>query len=446
MPKPINRDERNEQIWRIIVLAFVLAVLIGVSISYVHRVQGGQGAFNRWRPTVEKLVHGENIYAAEHVRDGEPPFPTTPIVALALFPLLEMPPLPGAIVFAIIKIIMAALAVRWAILLAIGSPARAPPAWAIALVVVLTARPIISDIQHGNINLLVLFLVMAGLWLFARERPMWGGILIGIATVVKVTPGLLILYFLWKREWRVVMGCVIGMAAAVALPAVILGSRANYDMHFSWFEAMILPFVSSGGTHYTVHINQSLPGLFLRLTTESQGVKVGDGDEMIPINFLSLDVSTALTMVKVMLLGVVAWLAFVCRTRGPRRDDWRLACEWGLILIGMLIISERTWKHHYVTIVLPVACVVMHLAMRAPPCALRRYLIVTLVGFFALTVLTSGELIGWIYEGVAHKFVEGMGSFFVAGVLLFAALSTLVLRSRTMPPARDVERSPAADR
>ena len=35
------------------------------------------------------------------------------------------------------------------------------------------------------------------------------------------------------------------------------------------------------------------------------------------------------------------------------RTGLRLAAEWSLILLGMLLLSERTWKHHAVTLVLP---------------------------------------------------------------------------------------------
>ena len=39
------------------------------------------------------------------------------------------------------------------------------------------------------------------------------------------------------------------------------------------------------------------------------------------------------------------------------RRGWRLAAEYSLILVGMLLFSERTWKHHCVTLVLPFAVI-----------------------------------------------------------------------------------------
>ena len=41
---------------------------------------------------------------------------------------------------------------------------------------------------------------------------------------------------------------------------------------------------------------------------------------------------------------------------------WRLAAEFSLVIIGMLLFSERTWKHHCVTLLLPFAVLAYYLA------------------------------------------------------------------------------------
>src|SRR3954469_2351591 len=60
---------------------------------------------------------------------------------------------------------------------------------------------------------------------------------------------------------------------------------------------------------------------------------------------------------------VLFLLGMVILCRSPVRADggsptnvrrgWRPAAEYSLILIGMLLFSERTWKHHCVTLILP---------------------------------------------------------------------------------------------
>jgi len=47
---------------------------------------------------------------------------------------------------------------------------------------------------------------------------------------------------------------------------------------------------------------------------------------------------------------VVAALAWFCRAKISRRHDPRLLLEYGLVLLAMLLLSERTWKHHATTL------------------------------------------------------------------------------------------------
>ena len=46
-------------------------------------------------------------------------------------------------------------------------------------------------------------------------------------------------------------------------------------------------------------------------------------------------------------------LAFLCRTKTTDRRDPRLLGESALVVLTMLFLSERSWKHHYVTLLLP---------------------------------------------------------------------------------------------
>ena len=56
---------------------------------------------------------------------------------------------------------------------------------------------------------------------------------------------------------------------------------------------------------------------------------------------------------KALALGMVGLLAFLCRTKTSDRRDPRLLGEVALIVLTMLFLSERSWKHHYVTVLLP---------------------------------------------------------------------------------------------
>ena len=56
---------------------------------------------------------------------------------------------------------------------------------------------------------------------------------------------------------------------------------------------------------------------------------------------------------KAVALGMVGLLAYLCRTKTTDRRDPRLLGEISLIVLTMLFLSERSWKHHFVTVLLP---------------------------------------------------------------------------------------------
>ena len=70
-----------------------------------------------------------------------------------------------------------------------------------------------------------------------------------------------------------------------------------------------------------------------------------------------LGTGNARWIVKGITFGFGVLILVCCRLRtdgsGGVRSGVRLAAEWSLILLGMLLLSERTWKHHAVTLVLP---------------------------------------------------------------------------------------------
>jgi len=83
----------------------------------------------------------------------------------------------------------------------------------------------------------------------------------------------------------------------------------------------------------------------------------------------------------------------VGRPPAGERGSWRWACEFSLVLIAMLMLSERTWKHHYVTIVLPLSVVVLYMAGERPGTQVRRWLGAALTLLFAALIPREDHLI-----------------------------------------------------
>src|SRR5207248_11454769 len=81
-------------------------------------------------------------------------------------------------------------------------PGRRIPFWAEGLIILLSFRPILSDLHHGNNNLLILSLVVASLAAWRKGYDVLAGLALALAVTYKVTPALFVPYFLYKRSWR----------------------------------------------------------------------------------------------------------------------------------------------------------------------------------------------------------------------------------------------------
>jgi alpha-1,2-mannosyltransferase len=432
--------------WFWLGLALLFAVL---SIPYGIKAWHNGSAFQRWQPQISAL--GEGVDIAQRFN-----YPNPPIMALLLYPLARLPTaaqewglpvkaasLAAALCWFYIKAALTLLAFRWVFQL-IEEPSRPFPLWAKGLTVLLALRPIMSDLQHGNVNLFILFLVVAALTAYRRRLDVTAGIALGLAIACKVTPALFVPYFLWKRSWKALAGCAAGLALFLwpgLVPAAFMGWEGNEHHLVSWYYDMVHPFVVEGKVT-SEHNNQSLPGLVARLATHSPSFSTYVNDVYTPThydNLLSLSPNQARWLVRGCMGLFALMVVWVCRTPTMPREGWRLAAEFSIVVLGMLLFSERTWKHHCVTMLVPFAVICYYLATAPASGGLRAYLIGSLAATMALMATTSNTA----SDGAAHterlyqlfaKQAQVYGAFVVAYFVLLAALIVL-LRRPANPPA-----------
>ena len=436
-----TRLANSGRVWFVLGLLALFAV---VSLQYSVKVLHNRGAFTRWGDHILHSLDG----AGDETQTYN--YPNPPVMAIVLYPMARMPSPWGALTWFYLKVGLTLIALRWVFRL-VETPDRPFPLWARVVTVLLSLGPILGDLHHGNVNLFLLFLVVAALAAFRRRRDALSGLLLGLAVACKLTPALFIPYFLWKRQWRVLAGCAAGLMLFLwpgFVPAAVLGWDANQKQIAGWYREMVYPFVVEGKVT-SEHNNQSLPGLVSRLATHSPAFTTYIKDEktgqdvQTPIeydNLLDLTPDQARWLVK----GGMALFALVvvwrCRTPTRPRDGWRLSAEYSFILIGMLLFSERTWKHHCVTLVLPFA-VLCYLLATGPAVRRPRWGLIASLAVAALLMLSTSTGVFWDDSAkggdvadVFGKQMEVYGAYLGAFLILGTALMVLVRR----PDARAV--------
>jgi hypothetical protein len=246
--------------------------------------------------------------------------------------------------------------------------------WALLPLVtyLLLCGPFRQQVIQGQLNL-VLLLLLTGTWAADRSgRPLLAGVLLGTATTIKLFPGFLLLYFLLRRDWKAAAAAVISAAVLTGLTAGVVGVAAYRD-----YVTEVVPQVGAG--FESSWWNASLAGFWSRLFNPAT-----DQHHVLPLwpNPLLAQAGTLLSR-----LAVVALLVRVVpRARTPAEQD----LAFGLVLVGMLLVSPLTWDHYFLLLPLPVVL----LWQRLPPGGITRWLFaviplilsLNLKWFFGLTV------------------------------------------------------------
>ncbi len=166
----------------------------------------------------------------------------------------------------------------------------------------------------------------------------------------------------------------------------------------------------------------------------------GRYDTHLDLNLISLPPWMVNYLIKGVALCLLGLLAFLCRTKTTDRRDPRLLGEVALVVLTMLFVSERSWKHHYVTVLLPYSYLVCEFfSSRVGPRS-RMLLVGSWALSFVLMAATSTEVGGLFAEGQGHEIAQGYGSFLWAGVVLYAMVAWRVWAA----PVRIAARGPAA--
>ena len=152
--------------------------------------------------------------------------------------------------------------------LIVAARAMTPAAGTRALLlapVVLVSPGTLNTLQKGNVQLVVIAIAVLAMAALERQRRALGGALLAFVTVSKLYPGLLVLYLLFRRDWRGVIWTAAFAVLFVALSIADVGSQpfAAFRDHFSGllsgeaFPAFRNPLA--------VAANLSIPGIVFKL-------------------------------------------------------------------------------------------------------------------------------------------------------------------------------------
>jgi len=122
-------------------------------------------------------------------------------------------------------------------------------------------------------------------------------------------------------------------------------------------------------------------------------------------------------------LSVLAILAFACRGRLSDRRGLRAALEFAMVLLAMLLLSERTWKHHATTLVMIYLAIWLGVTHLNWSRRTRGVWVVALAAQWVMLVASGEGLLG---DALADRLLDG-GIFCWGLVLAFVQIGLMLL-------------------
>jgi hypothetical protein len=318
--------------------------------------------FHVYRYASVEALHGSDIYAGnitgQGIGWGGLPYTYTPFALLALLPTALFSWSTAYHVWGL----AAVFAVVWAEnavvvrVIPLTSGTRRAAILACALTLTAASTIMVNEISMGQVNSLLMLACLADLF-----RPRHGrlarlippGTLVGIATAIKLTPGLFICYFLVTRQWRLARN------SALAAAACMIAAVAMYPALSEQFLTSVmwhLPHLVAFGNTFSSSGNNSV-----------QGILAAIGPWTRPLR--------APSSVAVAALGL--WAARLCHRLGHELEAWLITG------IAAQLASPVSWTHHWIWLAPAVLLAALNARTRVQRTGTALAVVMLLIGAYA---------------------------------------------------------------
>ena len=221
-------------------------------------------------------------------------------------------------------------------------------------------EPFVGNIALGQVSTVLALLIIGGfLLLERRERPVAAGLMFGLATLIKLFPGLIFLYLLFRRHWRCAGIMAVTVSSGLALTLVVIGSADIF-----YYLRDLLP----------EHVRAFAPYPFNISIESVVRTLLGKSRFSVPIVAAPAAVQGLTLLLNSFLLLGLCLLAR--RYPGPENAENLFV----LFCLTMLLISPITWPHTCLVILFPMA-MLWHDGLRLGQRNAWRVLLVILILF-----------------------------------------------------------------
>jgi hypothetical protein len=417
--------------WRRVAMLAALALLWLVWTTEIVM------AFQRWMNTRADVL--AYWFAGKHLREGAGlyvsvqesplglPFLYPPALA-ALFALLtSMVPAYGMAAWAALHLLA-----LYALTRLIASRLACAGYDAIAvqlLVLVFLSGPLAGDVEEGQVNLLVMLLLGAGLFQLLDRHERTAGALLAGALHLKVLPVVAAVALVFGRRVRAASSMLIAALLLILLPSLAAAPALGFaalpyavEQNWLWLADRFIPVLVSGDLPGSGAI--ATPGLSLEAVLSRWFTDLGEA----PARLFLLPGGIVQALHRLLTATLVAVALFgTWRDRARAR---RLAAWTMLLFVAVQLGNELCWPHHLMSLLLVVVFGFLALDGGRRHILLLSGLPFLFVFSLPALVLVVGSLFDWKPPLQVYQHLLQWGAPTLASLALWGTAASLLLRER----------------
>lgn len=254
--------------------------------------------------------------------------------------------------------------------------------------------PVWQAMYIGQITIVMLAL-LTYVWVAIREgRPRLAGGLLALAAWIKVFPAILVIYFLWKRNWQVIRGVIIAGLALVLLQVAISGP----DLVVAFFD--VLYQLTSNGQPSATFENMSIFGFASRLFQPNIHVEA----LLVDSDLFALNRWT----ITLFILITTAFAVSRSHIRSRHHQlSWRFDVEYGLVILTMLMLGSTLWVSGLPPMILIGLLIIRHRRHRQ----MRRVRALWFISFALIVIYQPLIVIATLFNATLNALTLSIGFF-----------------------------------
>ena len=306
------------------------------------------------------------------------------------------------------------------------------------------------EFRLNQIDNLTLLLIVGSFVLWQTEYKKSAGFWLGLAVLLKVTPALLVIWFVLKREFKTVGFALLTIVLAGPLADLIV-FRQGYtvDLYQKWFQTAAVRGSQRGlilAQREMDWRNQSLGAVASRWLARTNYALHFDNDPRIKtgkqpatMNVANLSrpqIATIVLSISGLSLGALIWI-----TRRPARylNCWQLRGEWALFLLTMLWMMPVLRRYHLILLLPPLTVLAAAIHYAGPRRAWTKVALacaygVVLCQLLVLTrVLPEAGMLKWLDGILGAALAAELSRTFDAGIVEAAGVLLLTVILLAIP-------------